>query len=69
MRLLNEYMPLCLYAHVYTLPHKPSLHAIPFHPTTQEQLSGWEQVPPFWHGGMHIADEQNESKHVKLLRS
>ena len=45
------------------LTHKPSLHILPLHPIAHVQVSGWEQVPPFWQGGVHLAEEQNESGH------
>ena len=33
-----------------TLIHLPVSHCIPVHPTSQVQVSGAVQVPPFWQG-------------------
>ena len=51
------YFATCTVYIVFITLHKPSLHVFPLHPSTQVQVSGSEQVPPFRHGGVHTAEE------------
>ena len=41
-------------------PYIPSSHDCPVHPLAQMQVSGAEQVPPFWQASLHMAVKATE---------
>ena len=38
--------------------HPPASHCIPVHPTSQVQVSGAVQFPPFWQGLVQVAEKE-----------
>ena len=52
----NKKAFVCCYSS-YACSHKPSLHVLPVHPLLQVQLSGAEQIPPFWQTWLSFTDE------------
>ena len=44
----------------------PSSHCIPVHPTSQAQVSGAEQVPPFWQRLPQMATKVSKKKTMKV---